>query len=226
MSVRLNFIVEGQTEEAFVKDVLAPHLANQAVWAYARPVRTSQDRGQIFSGGLRSYAKARRDILSWMRRDRNPDARFTTMFDLYALPTDFPGYEAARRERDPYARVSVLEDALRENIGDRRFVPYLQLHEFEALLFADPEKLNAPFPDRSQEVRRLVQLAQGQNPELINDGQETAPSKRIIEEIPEYQRYKATLGPIVTELIGLPALLSRCRHFAEWIGRLEALPQT
>ena len=226
MSVRLNFIVEGITERRFVNDVLAPHLANHAVWASARAVQTGQARGRIYSGGLRSYAKAKRDILRWMRRDQNSDARFTTMFDLYALPTDFPGYEAARRERDPYARVCVLEEALREDIGDRRFVPYLQLHEFESLLFADPRKLATQFQDRSAGIRRLAQLAEEQDPELINDGHETAPSKRIIKEIPEYYRTKASSGPLVAGRIGIPALLSKCRHFAEWIGRLEALPQT
>ena len=60
------------------------------------------------------------------------------MFDLYALPADFPGYAEARREVDPYGKVRILEDALGNDIADRRFIPYIQLHEFEALILADP----------------------------------------------------------------------------------------
>ena len=110
-----------------------------------------------------------------------------------------------------------------EDISDQRFVPYLQLHEFEALLFSDPEKLEERFDRHSTEIRRLVQIAEQSNPELINDGIETAPSKRIIREIPEYESDKASSGPIVAERIGLTTLRMKCLHFSEWIGKLEAL---
>ena len=97
MSARLHFIVEGQTEETFVNLVLVPQLAVHSVWGKARCVMTSRRRGVKYRGGLDSYARARNDIVLWMKEDQNPDAFFTTMFDLYALPTDFPGYEEARR---------------------------------------------------------------------------------------------------------------------------------
>ena len=223
MSVRLHFVVEGQTERRFVESTLRPHLANRSIWVDARCVQTSRTRGRKHSGGIQGYVRAKGDIERWMREDQNADARFTTMFDLYALPGDFPGYEAAGQARDPYARVRRLEDALGEDISDQRFVPYLQLHEFEALLFADPEKLEERFDQHSPEIRRLVQVAERCDPELINDGIETAPSKRIIREIPEYESDKASSGPIVAERIGLTTLRMKCLHFSEWIGKLEAL---
>ena len=173
----------------------------------------------------RDYTKAKRDIERWIKEDQNSDARFTTMFDLYALPGDFPGYEYARQESDPYARVRLLEDALGEDISDQRFVPYLQLHEFEALLFCDPQKLEERFDRHSAGIVRLAQAAEQSNPELINDGNETAPSKRIIREIPEYESDKASSGPIVAQRIGLTTLRTKCQHFAEWIGKLEDLTE-
>ena len=223
MPVRLNFVVEGPTERQFIEKVLGPHLGDHSIWVAARCVETSRSRGRKYSGGVRSYAKAKRDIERWMKQDQNADARFTTMFDLYALPGDFPGYEDARQLHDPYARVRLLEDALLEDIPDQRFVPYLQLHEFEALLFSDPQKLEAQFNRHSAGIERLAQVAEQSNPELINDGNETAPSKRIVREIPEYASTKPSSGPIVAERIGLTTLRTRCQHFAEWIGRLEAL---
>ncbi len=75
-------------------------------------------------------------------------------------------------------------------------------------------------------IRNLVAMA-GQigNPELINDGPDTAPSKRIIAEIPEYEGMKSSAGPIVAEKIGLASLQTRCRHFGDWINQLEDLVQ-
>ena len=61
------------------------------------------------------------------------------------------------------------------------------------------------------------------SPELINDREDTAPSRRIIGAIPEYGGMKASAGPIVAERIGLPTLRLRCEHFGQWLGRLEGL---
>ena len=224
MAVRLHFIVEGQTEETFVNRTLRPHLANLSIWVRARCVMTSRRRGVRHRGGIGNYSQAKRDINAWMMEDQNPDARFTTMFDLYGLPGDFPGFENAARMPDPYERVSTLEDALSEGISDSRFIPYLQLHEFETLLLSDPQKFDLQFYDRSVGIRRLVEVASGfESPERINDGINTAPSKRITDEIPEYGRMKASAGPIVAEKIGLSTLRLKCEHFGEWLGKLERL---
>lgn len=224
MSIRLNFIVEGQTEEAFVKNTLVPHLADRSIGAYVRCVQTSRKRGVKYSGGISHYAQVRKDIRNWTRQDRNPDARFTTMFDLYALPTDFPDYDAAIQRVDPLQRADVLEDALAQDIDDGRFVPYIQVHEFEALLLADPAKLDSQFPDDADAIRRLGETASRyQSPEHIDDGSDTAPSKRIIREIPAYEGQKASAGPLVAERIGLYTLRAQCHHFGSWIDRLEAL---
>ena len=224
MAIRLHFIVEGQTEETFVNQTLHPYLATLRIWTKARCVMTSRKGGFAYRGGIGQYAQAKKDINAWISEDRNPDARFTTMFDLYGLPTDFPAYQDALREHDPYDRVRTLECALREDISDQRFIPYIQLYEFEALLFSDPQKFDSQFYDRGVGIQRLVEMASRfTSPELINDGINTAPSKRIIDEIPEYRGMKASAGPIVAEKIGLCALRLKCRHFGEWFRRLEAL---
>ena len=224
MAVRLHFIVEGQTEETFVNRVLCPHLATLSIWTKARRVMTSHQHGVKYRGGIMRYAQAKSDIKAWIMEDQNPDARFTTMFDLYHLPTDFPGYKDATQISDPYRRIGTLEDALRGDIADLRFIPYLQLHEFEALLLSDPQKLDLQFPDRSTGIQQLVELASAfSSPELVNNGDKTTPSKRITDKIPEYGKRKQSAGPIVAEKIGLPTLRSKCEHFGEWLSSLEAL---
>lgn len=157
-----------------------------------------------------------------MAEDR--EAVFTTMIDLYALPRDFPGFADAARVADPYVRVRRLEQALADDIGQPRLIPYIQLHEFEALLLSDPEKFDWQYIDHDQAISRLVELArQFDSPELIDDGEATAPSKRIIAQIPEYRYQKAAAGPVIASHIGVQTIRDRCPHFGEWLAKLEAL---
>ncbi len=221
--IRLHVIAEGRTEQGFVKNVLAPHLAKFSVFADARCVLTSRDRhtGKKYRGGLMNYEKAKNDIARWLKEDDNPECRFTTMFDLYALPDNFPGYTEAMGICDPYERIRILEKRLAEDTADRRFIPYIQLHEFEALILADPQQLGQEYLEHDSQIQNLVKMVSGKNPELINDGPETAPSKRILREIPEYK--KTTAGPAVAEKIGIATLRTKCRHFRAWLSILEQL---
>jgi len=234
--IRLHVIAEGQTEEEFINSVLGPHLCTFEIYANARCVETSRKR-RIYSGrdltkinrgGLLQYEKAKNDLLRWMREDQKCDSFFTTMLDLYAIPCDFPGFADAAKKTNPYERVSIIEEAFEANIqtirDDPRFIPYIQLHEFEALLLSDPGKFKFRFSGCEQAIQKLVELSdQFDSPELINDGNETAPSKRIIELIPEYKGVKASAGPLIAKYIGLPKILEKCTHFSEWVEKLKAL---
>jgi hypothetical protein len=120
--------------------------------------------------------------------------------------------------------VAFLEEALGKDFDHPRFVPYIQLHEFEALLLADPSKFDWEFIEHDAAIRRLQALAASvATPELIDDGEHTAPSKRIIAEIPEYAGRKASAGPLIASKIGLPVLRQKCPHFDDWLRRIETL---
>jgi len=230
MNVRLHVVAEGQTEETYAKTVLVPHLSHFEIYASVRAVETGRRRGKTYRGGIRTYAKLRGDLMRWMKEDDNPDAFFTTMVDLYglhALSDEFPGWHESRATPDPYDKVSALEMAWRQDIDHPRFVPYLQLHEFEALLLASPRDLAAEFVGCDEPIERLYDMASGfDSPERIDDGEESAPSKRIIAELPQYAGKKASAGPIVAERIGLEALRAKCPHFAQWLCHLERLSET
>lgn len=225
--IRLHIIVEGQTEETFVNRVLASYLGNINIAVVARRVETSRRQGRIFRGGLRMYQQVKKDLVLWMKEDQNPDAFFTTMLDLYALPKDFPGFEDSKRASSPHERVQRVQDAFRQDINHPRFIPYIQLHEFEAILLCDPSKFDWSFIDHEDAISQLTQLAASvENPELINDGPDTAPSKRIINIIPEYEGRKSSAGPIIAEKIGIEAIRAKCPHFNSWVVALENLIQT
>jgi hypothetical protein len=222
--IRLLFTVEGQTEETFVRDVLAPALSRRLVFASARCVATGRRGRKVFRGGSPGYPKLREDVLRWMKEDRRPEAWFTTMVDLFALATDFPGYDEARRMQGVLARVEHLEECWKRDMNHPRFIPHIQPHEFEALLFADPTKLVQAFPGEQEAISKLAAVAsQFSSPEEIDDGADTAPSKRIAAVLPAYQQRKASVGPLVAQAIGLERMRRECTHFGRWINRLESL---
>jgi hypothetical protein len=220
--VRLHFVVEGQTEETFVRDILAPELATYRIYCDVHRVTTGRKRGKVFRGGVVNYAHLRNDLRLWIKQDSASDSWFTSMIDLYRLPSEFPGYDEARRLLDPYQRVSFLESKFKAEVDYQRFIPYIQLHEFEALLFADPDCFSLAFPEIGDGVTELKTVRdQFATPELIDDGPETSPSKRICQIVPQYS--KASAGPLIANHIGLPTLLRECRHFREWIMAVHAL---
>ncbi|MGB0840534.1 MAG: DUF4276 family protein [Chitinophagales bacterium] len=174
-------------------------------------------------GGLINYAKAKRDIQAWLKEDNKPECRFSTMFDLYALPNDFPKYQEAQNYSNPYDKVAFLEEAMKDDIDDHRFIPYIQLHEFESLILSNPSNLEFLYLEHESAIKALEEQlnAHNNNAELINERKETAPSKRIIKLIPEYDKVSA--GSVITDLIGIHNLKANCKHFREWIEKLEQL---
>lgn len=218
MTVRLNFLVEGVSEEVFVKQILIPHLAHCQVFGAVRMVTTSRGRGRTGRGGMTTYGKVQRDLSMWMKEQQGKNVFFTTFFDRYGLPASFPGMNV--KINDPRQMLGHLEQALANDMGDRRFIPYLQLHEFEALLLADPRKLLVHYSTAAAAVEKLVLQTQGYgDPELIN--LDEPPSKRIAQALPGYD--KVLCAGTVPAAIGLSAIRARCPHFDEWVSRLEVL---
>jgi hypothetical protein len=223
---RLYLFAEGQTEQTFADTILKPHLANHEVYMQ-NPVLIAHCRkkGKIHRGGSRRYTPIRNDIIRFLKQDASRNVFFTTMIDLYGLPSDFPGIEDAENLRgDPRMRVESLEVSWLDDIQDERFIPFIALHEYEGLLFSEISHLDFFFENARARIARLKRIADAvDSPELINDGAQTAPSKRIIAEIPEYEGAKRTVGPQLAELIGLDGIRRKCPHFDGWISRLERL---
>lgn len=222
---RLHITAEGQTEESFVNKTLKQHLAQFGVYADVRCVLTGKKKAKTFRGGMTTYEKAKKDISRWLREEAgNDDVAYTTMFDFYALPDDFPGYKDALLLQDPYEKVAKIEEAFAADIADPRFIPYIQLHEFETLLFVEPEKFGIEYIDETKKIAKLRAITnEFGNPELINQGAETAPSKRIIKVFADYENNKPAIGSMVAHEIGVDMLRQTCRHFNEWLTKLERL---
>jgi hypothetical protein len=223
---RLYLFAEGMTELTFADTVLKPHLADFGV--YLHPpilIAHARKKGKVHRGGGRKYLPMKNDILRFLAQEKAADVFFTTMIDLYAIHTELPGLaEAEKLRRIPEKRAQFLEQEFARDIGDRRFIPYIQLHEYEAYLFSDPSWFEYFYDHHEEQIASLKAIAaEHETPELINDRPHKAPSKRIIAELPDYEGAKAAVGPQVAELIGLEVIRSKCPHFAAWLSQLERL---
>ncbi len=223
--IRLNMTVEGQTEQAFASQILVPHLAPFQVYL-AKPRCTgasARRRGWIPKGGMfNKFAPSLETMKWWLLEDKNLDVRFTMMVDFYDLPSDFPGYDDAMKLADPYDKVQALEAALAAEMDDERFIPYLQLHEFEALVLSQPELVGVLFDDSDKATAELVEVCQQfRSPEHINQGRETHPKAQVTRFFPDYQQNVD--GPLLAQDIGLQVMREACPHFGRWLTMLEQL---
>ena len=224
--IRLYFYVEGATEAGFAMRVLRPHLAEHGVMVMAAfEAATKRRRGEVHRGGGRRYLPARNELMARLKGNRGGDVRFTTLFDLYALYSDFPGTEAADKQKHiPYERVVTLEKAFKEDIDDSRLIPHIQLHEFEAMLFSEPDKFETIYANAGTGIEKLKAVAaKFKWPELIDDDEQTAPSKRIAAVFPQYAKAKPVDGVAIAEAISLQTIREKCPHFHRWLAVLEGL---
>lgn len=214
-------LAEGKTERQFVSLVLAPHLRDLQIDVSATVLQTRRRAsGPDWQGGYTTFAKTKKQILGLLG-DTSADL-VTTFLDYYGLPHDCPGIDKCP-DGSSQKKVAHVESALKADIDRDRFLPYLSLHEFEALLFACPEKVNNAFPgtDKLAELRRI--RTDFKTPEDINDDKDTCPSARLAGLFPGYQ--KTVEGPTISRDIGLDVLRRECPHFNGWVTHLEQLQE-
>lgn len=209
---RLFIVVEGQTEEAFVKELMAPYFIQNGIYDI-RPVLIHTSKGH--KGGFVNYEHLKNDLLRLLK-SQGQDVVVTTFVDFFRCP-ELPNQDDIDTLPSHIHKVEAMEKSISDDINDWRFIPYIQLHEFEALLFSSAKGFEMYFEDQiSKEIQEIIDSYD--NPEEINSSPETAPSKRLIRIIPYYD--KVIYGNIVALEIGLPAILSKCPRFKAWIDSL------
>lgn len=217
---KILILVEGQTEEAFVKNVLAPHLAVRGIYLTPKVITTSRTNMSrpTFKDGVGSYNQVKGDLIRLL--GDSSVVSVTTMLDFYGLPTDFPDY-SKMPTGSCFQQVEFLETAFTKNIANQKFIPYLALHEFEAMLFVSLEEVAKAFPDKEQRIKNELLPIKKMfvSPEEINNNRETAPSKRLEKSCPGYQ--KTLHGPLIARNIGLERIRQECLHFNQWLEKLE-----
>jgi hypothetical protein len=219
---RLLIHVEGQSEEDFVNEVLQSHLMARGYSSVgARIVGNARQRG-----GIRSWLSVRRDIVHHLREDR--DCIATTMVDYYGLPQTWPGRERSNSLTSIEDKAMSVQEAVRDDLiaemGNRfhadRFVPFVVMHEFEGLLFSDCAAFSRGI-DRPDLESRLQEIRESfTTPEEINDSPDTAPSKRVRDLFPRYEKPLLSVRAVLE--IGLLRIRAECPHFDGWLNQLES----
>lgn len=225
-SVTVYVVVEGSTEQTFVREVLAPAMSCQGVHLF--PTRIG---GSGHKGGNIRFDRAKIDIRNFLRQQHG--TYVSTMFDYFRIDADWPGRADVRQRIKSGAtlrareKATLLETAMQKAIEQAcsdvdargRFIPYIEMHEFEALLFSDARVLAEKAGIGISAIEHI--LDECGEPEEINDDPQKAPSKQIVALNNSYR--KVAMGKTITEAIGIPVLRKKCPHFHEWLLRLEEL---
>lgn len=216
----LVMLVEGPTEQIFVKQLLEPYLAAKRV--YTTPIILSKP-GQ--KGGDVKFSRARNDIERHLKQ--RPDTWITLFVDYYGIKGDWPGYAESKKQNNHERKSQVMLQATAEEVErlcpehepKRRFIPYVSMHEIEALYFSDPDYLANQLNVRREKIDTI--LDECGEPERINNNLTTAPSKRLQQLSGRFK--KTTTGIAIAHQIGIPKMREACPLFDRWVGKLTTL---
>lgn len=210
---RLYIVVEGQTEQEFVNGMIAPYLHGFGIYDVAPILIHTSRSGR---GGMVNYQHLYNTVKMLLYSSKT-DFIVTTFIDFFRLPNTMPKYEECNKVENKNQRIKNLEDALDASVNDRRFFSYIQMYEFEALLFASNKGFEYYF---SEEVARKTSdiIANYENPENINSSPEGAPSKRLLAIKPDYN--KVLEGNLIALENGMHVVLEKCPRFAQWIRKI------
>ena len=221
--VEVIVIVEGQTEEQFIKQLVAPSLRYLNVFIKPQLLNTSKNA----KGGAVNFDRLKFNARNTLRQ--KPNAVLSTFLDLYALDTDFPAFDEAKEKPEVHSRLAHLQQALSAAVvahvqcRPERFMPHIQPYEFEGLLFSDVQALCSVEPTWGASLVALTKIRDAvDTPEHINDGYNTAPSRRLEALLhPKYR--KTTHGPRAAQHISLEIIERECKHFKTWMDSLRGL---
>lgn len=225
---RLLVHLEGQTEETFVNEILRDYLLAKGYEVVSARI-VGNARLRLRRGGIRPWPAVRKDIINHLKED--PACIATTMVDYYGLPREGEGAWPGRREAaglKTSKKALSVENALFNDVmaemgsrfNPRRFVPFVVMHEFEGLLFSDCAGFSRGIGQPGLETAFQAIRDQFPTPEDINDSPITAPSKRVQELVPGYE--KPLLGSLAALEIGLNFIRRECPHFDGWLVQLES----
>lgn len=216
---RLNILCEGPTEENFVRKVLSDYFKPLGIITKVRQVTTNKK--QNIHGGMTTYVRVKNDFCLWIkenRKDVDVVDYYTSMFDYYGLPDDFP--KCPHQVVNVINKVECLERCFAKDLDIPNFIPNIMLHEFEALVFTGLDYLIEDYPGKEKAIETLKkQLIKCKGaPEDVNNDRSTAPSKRLEKALGKYNKIKS--GVTVTSRVGIDNIKKSCPHFNNWIEKI------
>lgn len=209
---RLYIIVEGQTEQEFVNSMIAPYMHQYGIYNVTPILIRTSKTGR---GGFVNYEHLKNDAIKLLHSKK--DDFIVSMFvDFFRIP-EIPKRERWKMKTNHLERVEEMEQCIAEDINDHRFIPYIQLHEFEALLFSSNKGFENYFAEKEANSTQQI-IETFKNPEDINSSPEGAPSKRLLAIKDDYD--KVIEGNLIALEVGFNDILAKCPRFKAWIDKL------
>lgn len=213
-------LAEGPTEQRFVKQLLAPYMADRGVYLTAIILDKPGEKG-----GDVKFARAKNDIGKHLKQRK--DTWITLIVDYYGIHGDWPGYAESKQKTDHTKKAAIMNQATAEQVQQlfpeqnqaSRFIPYVSMYEIEALYFSDPACLAEKLGIAQRHIDAI--LIECKEPERINDHSATAPSKRL--EALSDRFKKTSTGIAIAEEIGIGKMREACPLFDAWLKNLESL---
>lgn len=212
-------IVEGKTEQIFIESILAPYLAEKKIYMRATQVSKPGQKG----GDVR-FVRVQKDI--GMHLKQRKKIYVTTFVDFYGAK-EWPGLDEVPSNATPQKITKTINNATAKEVKKlfknqhtkKRFIPYIAMHEFEALLFSDSEILADELNINEELITNVIDDCG--EPEAINNKPETAPSKRLDKWSDTKKFPKTTKGISIAKEIGIDKMREKCPQFNEWITHFE-----
>ncbi len=218
--IEIMAIVEGSTERNFIKELLQPYLSKKNI--FITPIMASK-AGQ--KGGDIKFTRIKKDIEIHLKQ--RSDIYITLMIDFYGI-AEWKNLDEARQRNSPSDKANIINKAIQEEIekllpaynSKKRFIPYVSIHEFEALLFSNSDLLAKGLNIDINNIEKI--LSECGEPEMINNSENTAPSKRL--DLLTNNKFKKTITGIeIAKSIGIEKMKEKCPLFKNWLCSIEGL---
>ena len=222
--IQVMVIVEGKTEQIFIEKILTPYLGYKNIGMCATQVSKPGQKG-----GDVKFSRVKKDIRNHLKQ--RSDTYISTFVDYYGIK-EWPEIDKIPPQATPIQIAKILKDAAKAEIiaafpdirAKQRFIPYIAIHEFEALLFSDAKILADQLEIDVSDVDNV--LNQFGQPEAINNNPQTAPSKRLDSWAPNGKFPKTTMGIAVARQIGIDKMRTKCSLFNSWLQTFEDIQRS
>ncbi|MDR2855563.1 MAG: DUF4276 family protein [Methanomicrobiales archaeon] len=217
-AIQIMVLVEGQTEKTFIKSLLSPYLADLTDQnIFLIPTLAGKQGGDV------RFSRYQKDIGHHLKQ--RPDTYITLMVDFYGIRNDWPGFKEAKQQSMHSKKAAIMNQETEKRIQElfpeqnHRFIPYVSMHEIEALYFSDPASIANIMNINEKRIESILEDCDG--PEAINDSPKTSPSKRLEELSPTFK--KISTGIAIAEAVGIKRMREQCPLFNEWICKIECV---
>ncbi len=217
--VEIIALVEGKTEQIFIQSLLSKYLAEKNIYMTCTQMsKPGQKRGDV------RFRRVFKDIETHLKQRK--DTYVTLFFDYYGVK-EWPNLQEAHQQNSPQEIAKKINEATKEAVNNKlsnynsqtRFIPYVAIHEFEALFFSNPQILAECLQVKEESILAITEKFK--DPEKINNSPSTAPSKRLEKLYPRYG--KTSTGISIAKKIGIETMRKKCKVFNDWLIQLENL---